>query len=67
MGVLSLKQDIEERALRTGEWVAEHRATVRAAAKEFGVSKSTVHKDGGVIIRIEFQRAEKVQMSAVFG
>lgn len=45
MGVLSLKQDIEERALRTGEWVAEHRATVRAAAKEFGVSKSTVHKD----------------------
>lgn len=45
MGVLLVKQDIEERTLRTGEWVAEHRATVRAAAKEFGVSKSTVHKD----------------------
>jgi putative DeoR family transcriptional regulator (stage III sporulation protein D) len=43
--VLQLKQDIEERTLRTGEWLAEHRATVRAAAKEFGVSKSTVHKD----------------------
>lgn len=45
MGVLPVKQDIEERTLRTGEWVAEHKATVRAAAKEFGVSKSTVHKD----------------------
>ena len=28
-----------------GEYVAAHRATVRCAAKEFGISKSTVHKD----------------------
>lgn len=45
LGVLPVKQDIEERTLRAGAWVAEHRATVRAAAREFGVSKSTVHKD----------------------
>ena len=28
-----------------GEYLVEHRATVRAAAKQFGISKSTVHKD----------------------
>ena len=26
-------------------WIVENRATVRAAAARFGVSKSTVHKD----------------------
>ena len=35
----------EERAVRIGEYLAETRATVRTAAKRFGVSKSTVHKD----------------------
>ncbi len=28
-----------------GEYLVEHRATVRSAAEVFGVSKSTVHKD----------------------
>lgn len=28
-----------------GEYILEHKATVRSAAKKFGVSKSTVHKD----------------------
>lgn len=27
------------------QYIIEHRATVRAAAKQFGISKSTVHKD----------------------
>ncbi len=27
------------------EWIVENKATVRAAARRFGVSKSTVHKD----------------------
>ena len=35
----------EERAVLAGEYIIENGATVRAAAKEFGVSKSTVHKD----------------------
>lgn len=35
----------EERAIRAGEYIIEKGATVRAAAKEFGVSKSTIHKD----------------------
>ncbi|MCR5808406.1 MAG: sporulation transcriptional regulator SpoIIID [Clostridiales bacterium] len=36
---------IESRVLDIAEYIIETGATVRAAAKEFGVSKSTVHKD----------------------
>ena len=36
---------IDDRATRLGEYIVENRATVRRAAKKFGVSKSTVHKD----------------------
>ena len=36
---------IKERAIRIGQHVIETRMTVRKIAKEFGVSKSTVHKD----------------------
>ncbi len=48
-----MKQDLEERAVAVARYIIENRATVRMAAKEFGISKSTAHKDGGVIIRIE--------------
>ena len=40
-----MKPDIEERAVRLAQYVIETGATVRTAAKQFGVSKSTVHKD----------------------
>ncbi len=36
-------QDIEERAVLLGRYILENKATVRATAKAFGVSKSTVH------------------------
>ena len=36
---------MEERAVHLAEYIIEHDSTVRAAAKQFGVSKSTVHKD----------------------
>ncbi len=36
---------IEERAVMVAEYIVEHNATVRQAAGQFGVSKSTVHKD----------------------
>ncbi|MFD1362051.1 sporulation transcriptional regulator SpoIIID [Lentibacillus salinarum] len=36
---------IKERTIRIGKYVVETRKTVRLIAKEFGVSKSTVHKD----------------------
>ena len=37
--------NMEERACALPSYLIENRATVRAAAKKFGVSKSTVHKD----------------------
>ncbi len=40
-----MKTNIEERACELASYIIEHNATVRAAAKKFGVSKSTVHKD----------------------
>lgn len=40
-----MKGIVEERAVELGTYILEHKATVRAAAKKFGISKSTVHKD----------------------
>ena len=40
-----MKEYIEERAVNIACYIIEHNATVRQAAKAFGVSKSTVHKD----------------------
>jgi len=42
-----MREDLELRMLRTAEHVVETKATVREAAKRFGVSKSTTHKDLG--------------------
>lgn len=36
---------MERRACDLAVYIIENRATIRAAAKRFGVSKSTVHKD----------------------
>lgn len=36
---------IKERTIRIGKHIVETKKTVRVIAKEFGVSKSTVHKD----------------------
>ena len=36
---------MEERCEALAAYILENRATVRAAAKKFGISKSTVHKD----------------------
>ncbi len=41
----ALKDLVEERAAMLGEYIVENEATVRAAAKVFGISKSTVHMD----------------------
>lgn len=39
------------RAVELGEYIADTRSTVRAAAKKFGISKSTVHTD--VTVRLQ--------------
>lgn len=40
-----MKSYIEERAIEIAKYIIEHNATVRQTAKEFGISKSTVHID----------------------
>lgn len=40
-----MKGNPEERAVQLGEYITETGATVRSAAKAFGISKSTVHTD----------------------
>lgn len=40
-----MKGNIEDRAISLANYILEENATVRSAAKKFGVSKSTVHKD----------------------
>ena len=54
-----MKEYIEERAIQIANYIIDENATVRQTAKRFGISKSTVHKDDGVIIRIEFQGMRK--------
>ena len=48
-----MKGQPEDRAISLAHYIVEKRATVRAAAKKFGISKSTVHKD--VTARLERQ------------
>ena len=40
-----MKDYIEERAVKIANYIIETKATVRQAAKKYGISKSTVHKD----------------------
>lgn len=40
-----MKGNIEERACELAAYIIENRATVREAARRFGISKSTVHTD----------------------
>ena len=40
-----MTETIDKRACRLALYVIETGCTVRAAAKQFGISKSTVHKD----------------------
>ena len=45
MVVVNVLTNLEARAVKLAEFLIDNDATVRAAAKQFGVSKSTVHKD----------------------
>lgn len=40
-----MRKYIEERTIEIANYIIANNATVRQAAKQFGVSKSTVHKD----------------------
>lgn len=58
-----MKSYIEERAIAIGQYIAHTNATVRQTAKQFGVSKSTVHKDCSQRIQdLDPDLAAKVRM-----
>ena len=58
-----LKEYIEERVLELANYIIEKKTTVRSAAKKFGISKSTVHKDVTErLIQIRPVLAENVRM-----
>ena len=40
-----MKEDLNKRACELAVYIIETGATVRATARHFGISKSTVHKD----------------------
>ena len=40
-----MKDYIEERSINIANYIIENNATVRQTARQFGISKSTVHKD----------------------
>lgn len=40
-----MKDYIEERAINVARFIINNNATVRETAKQFGISKSTIHKD----------------------
>ena len=40
-----MKDYIEKRAIDIANYIIDYNATVRQTAKQFGISKSTVHKD----------------------
>lgn len=44
-GYFFVKDYIEQRAIEIANYIIENGVTVREAAKKFGVSKSTIHKD----------------------
>ena len=42
---MAVHKTIEERATNLAHYIRDSKDTVRGAAKKFGISKSTVHKD----------------------
>ena len=59
-----MRDDIEKRACELAVYIIETQSTVRAAAKKFGVSKSTVHKDLSDRLP-QYNRALYLQVKAV--
>jgi putative DeoR family transcriptional regulator (stage III sporulation protein D) len=50
-----------ERCVILGRYLVENNVTVRAVAKEFGISKSTVHKD----VTVTLKKANKILYAKV--
>ena len=60
----AIKENLEQRAEELALYLIENRTTVRAAAKQFGISKSTVHKDISERLPL-YNRALWIQVKAL--
>ena len=60
-----MKESIGERAVILGEYILDTGATVRATAKVFKISKSTVHKDVTEKLRYDNPQLYKVVKSVL--
>ena len=57
-----LRDYISERAVSVAQYIVETNSTVRSAAKKFGISKSTVHKDVAYRLKnIDFKLFEEAR------
>lgn len=57
-----MREYIERRVMEIGNYILETKATVRQAARVFGVSKSTVHKDVSErLVQIDSSLSRKVK------
>lgn len=53
---------IEERAIKVAQYIIETEDTVRGAAKKFGISKSSIHKDVSQrLLKINYSLAMEVR------
>ena len=60
---ITRKQTIDERAIELAQYIIDTKDTVRGAAKKFGISKSTVHKDvSDRLIKINPSLAHEVRI-----
>ena len=59
---------IDERAIELAQYIIDSKDTVRGAAKKFGISKSTVHKEVTLQngLKIEQVIPESVEIKKVF-
>ena len=59
---------IEERAIELAHYIIDSKDTVRGAAKKFGISKSTVHKDVTFKNGLEIRQVipESIEIKRVF-
>ncbi len=59
----AVKSYIEQRTMEIANYIVERNATVRQTAKQFGISKSTVHKDVSQrIVQLSPSLAEQVRL-----
>ena len=58
---VNLKKALDVRCIKFGNYIVNNMTTVRATAKKFGISKSTVHKDVSIRLKkLDLNLYEKV-------